>query len=94
MALNNQSVEKAKEILAEVAGWQGPFFKQFDEKKPLDTGTIKVYGKTGDGWENVFLNVKNITQDQLEIFERRKNEVRNSSFKDELEDGVTRIGWF
>ncbi len=94
MALNNRSVEKAKEILAEVAGWKAPFYNLYNEKNPLDTKTILVYGQTGDGWENVFINIKNITPEQMEIFNKRKDEIHNSSFQDELEEGITRIGWF
>lgn len=94
MALNNRSVEKAKSILAEIAGWKGSPYNEYNEKDPYATNTILVYGRTGDGWESVFLNIRNITPDQLEIFERRKNEVPNSSFQREYEDSITRIGWF
>lgn len=94
MALNNRSVEKAKDILAQIAGWKAPFYNEYQKDNPLDTSTILVAGNVGDGWENVFLNVKDITAEQLAIFERRKSEVPNSSFKQNLENNITCIGWF
>lgn len=96
MALNKHNVEKAWYILNEVnPNARNSFINEYDESDPLKEDTIiGVDRKSDDGWENVFINVRNITQDQLDIFNNRKKEVSNSSFIRKKGDGITRIGFF
>jgi hypothetical protein len=96
MALSSESVRKAWYILHEInPNARNSFIKQYDEADPLEEDTIiGVDRKADDGWENIFLNVKGLTADQLATFNRRKKEVPNSSFIRDKGDGITRIGWF
>lgn len=97
MALNRENVHKAWYILNEInPNARNSFVADFKNlRDQLQEDTIIGYGKkSDDGWENIFMNVKEISPEQLEIFERRKKEVHNSSFIDREENGVTRIGWF
>ena len=95
MALPKENVYKAKEILAAVAGFKKPITGNFNKDDPYETGKILLYDRKYDGgWENVILNVHNITPAQLELFNKRKSEVRgNTSFVSKYPDGITRIGW-
>ena len=98
MALSKQNVAKAKQILAQI-GWgedTAPW-SLYDEKDPLKPGCVIMLGPKADGgWENVFMNVRHITKDQLALFNSRKKEVSNSYFIDDetADDTITRIGWF
>lgn len=96
MALSWESVKKAWYILNEINPLaSNSWVRLYDEENPLEENMIiGVDPKADDGWENIFINVKNITGDQLAIFERRKREVPNSSFIRNKGDGITRIGWF
>jgi len=90
MALSKSNVAKARNILIEVERIQ-----DHDEVNPYRTGCIIGFGKKTDGgWENVYINVKDITPGQLRIFESRKEEIGNSSFCDKKEGDITRIGWY
>ena len=94
MALSYRNVEIAMDILKEISGMKAPFFNEFDKENPLRTGCILVAGQQQDGWENVFMNFKDISETQLALFEARKNEVHNTSFINDEGEGITCIGWF
>ena len=94
MALHHRNVEKAMHIIAEMMGWEAPFFDEANEDDPTRTGSILVSGRTGDGWESVFINVRDITDEQLEFFEKRRYEIHNTSWVENPEEGITRLGWF
>lgn len=93
MALCKQAVETAHKLLLKIGG-TNRHIREFhkDEKHPLNT--VMGYHYHGDGWENVFMDVKNITPEQLKMFHEGKKAVPNSDFTDNLGGGVTRIGWF
>lgn len=95
MALSSRNVEKAMEILMDITAMKAPFFAEHDNENPDRTGIILVAGKVGDGWENVFINIRNITTAQLDKFNNREKEVHNSSFINKSNDNeITCIGWF
>ncbi|MFI5141931.1 MAG: hypothetical protein ACHQII_06205 [Bacteroidia bacterium] len=96
MALCKQAVEKAWYVLNTInPKANNSFICPHDKHDEFKTDTIIGIDKKSDGgWENVFMNVKDITAEQLEIFEARKKEVPNSSFIKDEGDGITCIGWF
>ena len=93
MALNNRNVEKAMEILSEVAGTGSKAFIVGNKKNQWRRDIIIVYGEVGDGWENVFINIEDIQQHQLDLFYDRRKEVHNSHFHN-TKGKITSIGWF
>jgi len=96
MALSKENVQKGWRILNEVNPMaNNSFISEFDPEDPFRENLIIGEDKKSDGgWECIFLNIINITPDQISIFERRKNEVHNSSFFNYKGNGITRIGWF
>lgn len=96
MALSSNSVQKAWHILNAInPKANNSFIESYDEDDPLkENSIIGISPKSDGGWENVFINVKDITPVQEAIFELRKSEVFNSSFKKNEGNGITRIGWF
>ena len=96
MALSKDAVRKAWNILNEInPKANNSFIAEQDLKDEFREDYIIGYDKKyDDGWENVFMNVRNITPEQLAIFERRKEEVPNSSFCRNEGNGITCLGWF
>jgi len=96
MALSESSVLKAWRILNEInPAANNSFISHYDEDEPLRLDAIIGYDRKSDGgWENVFINVRNISQEQLETFKSRAREIPNSFFIDDKGNGITRIGWF
>lgn len=99
MALSKDNVEKAWKILNNINPLaKNSFIEEvvkLDDENSFKTDTILGYDPKSDGgWENIFMNVKNITPEQLEKFEQRKREVHNSSFNKDEGNGITCIGWF
>lgn len=97
MALSKENVKRAWYILNEINPKANNSWIQDYEKD--DDGVIlnTILGcdrKYDDGWENVLMYIKDITPEQEAIFERRKKEVHNSSFKRDEGDGITCLGWF
>jgi hypothetical protein len=71
------------------------FIQERDEKNQFDENYILgIDPKQDSGWENVFINVRGITKEQMELWEYRKTEVNNSSFCHEVQPGLTRIGFY
>jgi hypothetical protein len=103
MALCKQAVDKAwwlfRDILFAENMRINSFVEQFDKNDPDDADTIGfVFGndeKKDHGWENVFIQLRDFTPRQREIWENRKKAVPNSSFVHEPnEHGVWQIGFF
>ena len=95
MALNFESVCKAKQILQDIEGSE-ICFDVIDDENEYQTGIVLGHGRKGDGgWEHIFLNVRNVTVEQLAMFEQKKHDIPNSSFKSYIpEKGIIRLGWF
>lgn len=98
MGLSKKSVENAWYILNDINHKANNSFIQSHSEFELPIeNTILGYDKKSDGsWENVFMYIKNITKEQLEIFEIRKEEISNTSFTKKLKDEYseyTCIGW-
>lgn len=98
MALHRLDVAQAKEIL-----WN--LFPDADRRftdaqwgdEPLETGTVYGYDRKVDGgYENVFINVPDLTAEQKQAFEQQAKRIPNSSFCREIKEHpeLTRIGWF
>lgn len=93
MALNAKAIEAAHKLLLEIGGGNGYVREYYkDEKHPHNT--VMGHFPHGGGWENIFMDVPNITDEQLQRFNEGKKAVPNTSFQDDLGEGVTRIGWF
>ncbi|QKX07775.1 hypothetical protein HN014_22510 (plasmid) [Aquimarina sp. TRL1] len=96
MGLSKRSVAKAKEILSEIIETDCIKELPYGKWECKDTEIILCYDRKSDGgYENVFVNVKNISEDQKNHFNTRKKEIGNSSFlKDPDENNITTLGWF
>ena len=93
MALPGENVKIALNVLQDIFG-NLPYVT-YDPKNEFQTGAILLASRIQDGYEGIYLNVENITNDQLAEFNRRKMEVRgNSSFVDKGPNNITAIGWF
>lgn len=101
MALSREACNKAfylfRDIISEGGGrikssWIADYEKE--EDKFITDYMIGIDRKADDGWENVFINVKDITPGQLRIWNERKREIPNSSFEKAHPKGITRIGFF
>jgi len=64
------------------------------EHKEMEN-TIILYGKCSDGgWENVAMNIVNITDEQRKLWEEGKNEIKgNTNFCHTEPDHLTSLGW-
>lgn len=97
MALNQDNCIKAFHILKDIFGdYSNLWIEEYDENNPLQMDAIIGLDRKADGgWENVFVNVRDITQEQLALFHKRKSEVVNSYFiAKQSNSDVTRIGFF
>ena len=95
MALSYRSFQKARNILGEVRGDNFTGYSVYDPERPHRQHMIIISSENVDGGvESVHLNVKDITPEQLDIFNRRNEEIGNNSICREVEPGITRIGWF
>jgi hypothetical protein len=93
MALPGENVKIALSVLQDIFG-KLPYVN-YDQKNEFQTGAILLASRIQDGYEGIYLNVKNITPEQLAEFNRRRTEVNgNSSFVDRGPDDITAIGWF
>ncbi|MGL4805639.1 MAG: hypothetical protein ACRC26_04770 [Bacteroidales bacterium] len=115
MALNNESVKKAVSILKKInPGASVVKHKVYERynRKTSYAETDKIYcldEKSDCGYENVFMNIENISDQQRELFEEMKKEVPNSSFMRAIKEcdcasweewkvkkhqDITTLGWF
>lgn len=96
MGLSVESVKIAWYILNEInPKANNSFIQTYDKEDEFKEDTIIGFDKkSDDGWENIWMNVKDITPAQIKIFEAKKDDVGNSSFMRHKINGITRIGWF
>lgn len=112
MALDKDSVKLGISILKRInKGASVVRYETYDrENSYVDTDKIFCVGEKYDyGYDNVFTNVDNLTDEQRKLWNELKEEVPNSSFIDKLEEkdyptsslwmkekdkNITRIGWF
>lgn len=99
MALSKDSCDKAFYIFRDILLKRGlpinSWIKKYDPEDPLlENFIIGFDRKLDEGWENVFINLKDITKEELALFDSRKKEVPNSSFVRDKGEGITRIGFF
>ena len=96
MALSRQSYVKARQILEEIASPEERFLAgKICESKDEEwiTGYLLLDNPHNDGYEAVWTNIENPTQEQIDLFHARKQEVPNSSIFDKKGDIVC-FGWF
>ena len=99
MALHRLDVAQAKAILWELFPNADQTFTDAqwgDEDEPVELNVVYGYDrKADDGYENVFVNVQDLTADQKLAFESQAKRIPNSSFCREVKGypGLTRIGW-
>lgn len=96
MALSWRSVTKAVNLFWEITDRlsshivtqrTGP--NQYDENKILGIDL-----KDDGGWESVFINVKDITPEQLAKWEAGRTKINNSSSNHEVQPGITRLYFY
>ena len=112
MALDKDSVKLGISILKRInKGANVVKYERFDRTiSYVDTDKIFcVDEKYDDGYENVFTNIEDMTDEQRKLWNQLKKEVPNTSFMDKLEEkdykssslwqkdkdkNITCIGWF
>ncbi len=97
MALSYQSFITAKDILEDVAKVGESFLPGYVAETEQDiwkTNRLIWEGEKSDGGkESVWTVIENPTNEQIEIFERRKGEINNSPiFKSK--DNLVMFGWY
>ncbi|MBE7174696.1 MAG: hypothetical protein INR73_29265 [Williamsia sp.] len=98
MALSKESVAKAIKILRKIDPQiTNPAIVEFREEVD-DLRPNVIFGvdpKIDGGWENVFINVVNLSADKRAEFGHERRKIYNSYFINQLPDSnVTRLGWF
>ena len=95
MALSRSSCENAISLFEEICYIKNQEILQRDEFNQYAEGyVIGIDKKEDGGWESLFINIKNITADQLKVWEKRKQGIRNSSSNHEVQPGITRLGFY
>ncbi len=110
MALNKESVKLGISILKQINKDAYTVKYEIADRSVSYVDTDKIFcvgAKYDDGYENVFTNVENMTDEQHKLWEQMKSEVPNSSFMNKLEEkdyrsysqyrkdkDITCIGWF
>lgn len=110
MALNKESVKLGISILKQINKDAYTVKYEIADRSVSYVDTDKIFcvgAKYDDGYENVFTNVENMTDEQHKLWEQMKSEVPNSSFMNKLEEkdyrsysqyrkdkNITCIGWF
>lgn len=112
MALNKESVQLGISILRQInEGVNVVKYERYDRSiSYVDTDKIFCIDEKSDyGYENVFTNIENMTDQQHKLWEQMKSEVPNSSFIKKLDEkdyhsflqwldkknkNITCIGWF
>lgn len=96
MALSKASCDKAFYIFRDMMGKIGSsWVQELDKENALLLGYMLGSGrKHDDGWEGVCCNIQSPTKEQYEMWEARKKEVPNTSFFEEITDGIVRFGFF
>lgn len=96
MPLTAANVQKAQEILCAINPTaNNSVVDQFnpddlyEENKVLGSGPLP-----NNEWRCVYLNVKNITPEQLATFENRCNELKLNTLNKTLPNGITQLGWY
>ncbi len=95
MGLSNESCSLAWRILNEINPLANNSFITVHESHQIGPeNTIMGWDKKYDGsWENIFTDIKNMTNDQMKIWEQKKRTIGNTPFVQTKENGYTRIGW-
>ena len=94
MALSKHSVNTAISILKKIARTKQGILTFNDSRENLEGRPLGKDKKSDGGYESVFLNIYNISQDELAYFNERKGEISNTSFVRSIGDNYTRIGWY
>lgn len=110
MALNKESVKLGISILKQIN--KDAYIVKYEryDRSVSYVDTNKIFcvdEKYDDGYENVFTNIENMTDEQHKLWEQMKSEVPNSSFIKKLDEkdyrsflqwveekDITCIGWF
>lgn len=98
MALSKDSVELSIHILKRINQEANVVRYEINDRTNSYSDTGKIFcvdEKTDKGYESIFTNIENMTEEQLKLWKRLKNEIPNSSFSNQLKDkNITCIGWF
>lgn len=98
MALSKKDVEHAIKILKEICDYCcvakiSERTWMYEEMPPMPNIIVCLGEKEDGGFDNVYIEIKNMNADVLEKFHKRKNEIHNSPIE-RKDDEITRIGWF
>lgn len=96
MALSFRSVQVAYAILSTVvpeAEFHG--ITEFQDGMEGRTGIIFGEGPKADGgYETIFINIRKVTDDQVQTFLNLAENVPNTSFNKNLLNNITRLGFY
>lgn len=94
MALTALAISTAEEILREVIPDLRIGILLFEEDSPVRPGWIRTSSPKEDGgFESIFTDVVDITEEQLELFNKLRKKLSNSPIQKSIGNGITRIGW-
>lgn len=112
MALDKDSVKLGINILKRINKGANVIKYEMYDRSASYVDTDKIYcvdEKYDNGYEYIFTNIENMTNEQRSLWKQLKSEVPNSSFMDRLKEkdypsfsqwekekgkNITSIGWF
>ncbi len=94
MALSKDSVAIAIDILGSVMGQELPAYVEVINDASIATPNIIILNDPNPdgGVDSVYVNIENLTENQLELFEERATEIPNRSLIKKSKT-VTVLGW-
>lgn len=93
MGLTKIAVTKATDIFQEISKELITFIV-LDRKESNQYCDNRILGIDDDddlSWVTIFINIKNVTLEQIQIWDRRKSEVDASPAMHEVQPGMTRL---
>lgn len=94
MALNANAVNKGHKLLLKI-GATNSFIRLYNERvKPQPLNTVLGAKPHGGGYESIGMFVKDITEEQLRIFNEGKGGIPNSAICNPQGNGITLLGWY
>lgn len=101
MALSKNSIEIAWRLFEKMIKPTGlrvnKIIREFDNSNYDKCKLGFVFGDRptyDDSWECIFIQLKNVDPDILNMWDSGKVEIPNSSFKTELKGGIIRFGFY
>jgi hypothetical protein len=107
MALSKRSVDTAWTLFRDIL-YAGPrptdgdriinsFIGEYEDTEENKSKRNFVFGeglKSDGGWECVFINIRDISADQIRLWTEGNGNIPNTAFSRSLGNGITRLGFF